>query len=136
MFLNGMVVNKIIQYIGYFMAVAGVVAFIWQKAIITEQRRDKVTHVEQKVANIERSMITKENVAQVVDSVFAAKLVPYIKDMNALRNSYVAFVKDRYIGANKPLTFDDFVKYMNGIEFELKMPIYDTVKIKITKKVK
>lgn len=123
--------KQIVQYIGYFMAVAGCVAFIWQKAIITEQRRDKATHTEQKIANIEKNMVTKTNIAEIVDSIFVVRLDTVIRNQNALRNSYVAFIRDRYVGKNAPLTFDDFEKYMNGIEFELKIPKPDSADFKI-----
>jgi len=119
--------GKIAQYIGYFLAVVSAVTVIWQKAIITEQRKEKVTQQDKRIESLEGLLVTKGDIANVVDSVIMIRLESLVKSQNALRASHVLLVKD----ISKSI--DGYIKYLNGIEFELKMPVRDTIKIQIRK---
>ena len=136
MFFNGMVMKQIVQYIGYVMAVWGVAVTIWTLSAKNTDKKYDVLDIKEEVVTLKQGMITKTEIANMLDSIVVERLEPVINGQNALRSSYVNFVKDVYISKGKPLTFDDFVKHMDGIEFELKTPKIDTMdfKIKIRKK--
>ena len=128
--------KQIVQYIGYVMAVWGIAVTIWTLSARNTDKKYDVLDIKKEVATLKQGMITKTEIADIMDSIVVERLEPIIAGQNALRSSYIRFVKDVYTNKGKPLTFDDFVKYMDGIEFELKIPKVDTMdfKIKITKK--
>ena len=118
------------------MAVWGVAVTIWTLSAKNADKKYEVADVKKQLTELQQDMITKNDIANVVDSIIVVRLKPVMTAQNALRTSYVQFVKDVYTNKGKSLTFDDFVKYMDGIEFELKTPKIDTMdfKIKIRKK--
>jgi hypothetical protein len=128
--------KQIAIYIGYVMGILGFAGIIWTYASKSADKQYEVADVKKQLTELQQNMITKNDIANVVDSIVVVRLKPIMNAQNALRTSYVQFVKDVYTNKGKSLTFDDFVKYMDGIEFELKTPKVDTMnfKIKIMKK--
>jgi hypothetical protein len=128
--------KQIATYIGYVMGILGFAGIIWTYASKSADKQYEVADVKKQLTELQQNMITKNDIANVVDSIVVVRLKPIMNAQNALRTSYVQFVKDVYTNKGKSLTFDDFVKYMDGIEFELKTPRVDTMdfQIKIRKK--
>lgn len=103
------------------MAVVGAVTVIWRVAVSFQknENRDELTTAE--ICEIRDEMITRTEWHVFTDSVYAhnyqmRRSMNEIKTgLNALRNSYVSYLRN-----DKGLTKDEFLNYMEGIEFELK----------------
>lgn len=113
--------KSIIQYIGYFMAVVGVVTVIWRIAVSFQKSESRDDVTTQELTEIKQEMITKTEWSVFTDSIYyhnvriENKMEDIKTGLNALRGSYVLHLRN-----DKNLTKDDFLKYMEGIEFELK----------------
>ena len=111
----------IIQYVGYFMALVGALTVIWRVAISFQKGEDRDMITNKEIIEIRDEMITRTEWSILVDSIshHTARMEGSMNEiktgLNALRNSYVSFVRNQ-----KNLTTDQFLKYMEGIEFELK----------------
>jgi len=109
--------DSIKVYIAAFMAVVGVVSFIWAAGVKSERKTNENQNIKQDVIEIKSNQIEQK---AKTDSLF--KVVSVIKsdqdkimeNQNAMRNSYV-----NYLTNQKSLTKEDFLKYMNGLEFQL-----------------
>ena len=95
----------------------GVIKFI-------DTAQDNATEIER----INSKMITKADVASIVDSVLTLKLTP-------LKDSYITLVTDMHKNQSRlfEVNFDKWIQYMNGVKFSLE-PIRqpDSIKIRIT----
>jgi len=113
--------KAIIQYIGYFMAIVGAVAVIWRIAVSFQKSESQNDINTSDIIEIRDEMVTRTDWHILTDSLYLhndrmRRSMSEIKTgLNNLRNSYVS-----YLRSDKTLTKDDFLKYMNGIEFELK----------------
>ena len=111
----------IIQYIGYFMAVVGMVTVIWRVAISFQKAEDRDSLTTQEICEIKEDMVKHTDWKIFVDSIYyhnfrmGEKMNDIKKGLNALRSSYVQYLRN-----DGSLTKDDFLQYMEGIEFELK----------------
>ena len=111
----------IIQYIGYFMAVVGMVTVIWRVAISFQKAEDRDSLTTQEICEIKEDMVKHTDWKIFVDSIYyhnfrmEEKMNDIKKGLNALRSSYVQYLRN-----DESLTKDDFLQYMEGIEFELK----------------
>lgn len=103
------------------MAVVGAVTVIWRVAISFQKNESRDEITTQEICEIREEMITKEQWHVFTDSVYAHNYrmrnsMNEIKTgLNALRNSYVSYLRNQ-----KGLTKEEFLNYMEGIEFELK----------------
>lgn len=113
--------KAVIQYIGYFMAVVGVVTVIWRIAVSFQKSEALNDHNASDIIEIRDEMVTRTDWHVLTDSLYVhnvrmSQSMNEIKTgLNNLRNSYVS-----YLRSDKGLTKDDFLRYMEGIEFELK----------------
>jgi hypothetical protein len=129
--------QSIIDYIKYFMAIAGAVTIMWRVAVSFQRGEDKT-------AQIEKEMVTKYDMKKLVDSItlynyrMERKMNDVIVGQNALRVSYIKHLRSAV--NEKTLSLDDFLEYMNGIEWvvspveDKRINYVDSFKIKITKK--
>jgi len=124
---------KIKEIVGYVMTVYSFAFTIWVLSNKQATKGLEFGELVKKVETIQETMLTTKDIEPVIDSI--AKIQLDVRKVtfsqNALRNSYVAFVKRAYT-ENKPLTFEEFVQYMQGIEFQLNIPKIDTSSFKIS----
>lgn len=119
------------------MAVVGALTVLWRVAISFQRGEDKTTQ-------IEKEMVTKYDMKKLVDSIsiynyrMENKMDAIISSQNALRTSYVKYLKSAV--NSKTLTLDNFLQYMEGIEWvvspieDKRINTVDSFKIKINKK--
>jgi len=113
--------QKLVQYISYFMAVIGAVTVIWRIAVSFQKADDMNADNTQEIIEIRNEMITRTQWYIFTDSVYnhnyrmRNSVEEIKKSLNNLRNSYVSYLRN-----DESLTKDDFLRYMEGIEFELK----------------
>jgi hypothetical protein len=131
--------KQIATYIGYVMGILGFAGVIWTYASKSANKDFNIANLKDKVENIEKNMVTKNDLKILTDSIglynyrMEQKVNALIKSNNNLRNSYVNYLK-----RDKTLKLDDFLKFMNGIEWVVS-PIEDKkidsmdFKIKINK---
>jgi hypothetical protein len=140
MFFNGMeLMERIIKYISYVLSVWSVITTVW---ILSAKNTDKKYDVK----DIRDNMVTKEEFRElkrtIDDYIFSSikKDNELITGYNKLKDSYALLVANSYEKKFKPMTFDEFKTYMNGIQWVVS-PIEDKrmndtidFKIKIRKK--
>lgn len=98
---------------GYFMTFVAVVTFIWTAGVKSERKtldnnsiKKDLQELKADVSKIDTLIIMIENIKSTQDII--------IENQNAMRESYVNYL------ANDPgLKKTDFLKYMEGLEFEL-----------------
>ena len=121
------------------MSVWAVLTTVWILSAKTASKDFDLGTLKETVNEIKLDMVTKEGLKVLVDSIrlynyrIEQKTNTLIKSTNNLRNSYVNYLK-----RDKTLTLEDFMKFMNGIEWVVS-PIEvkpDTIdfKIKVRKK--
>lgn len=111
-------IKTILRYVSYFLAIAGAVTVIWKVALYFDDKNDKTSTIETKLSIvIENQVMLKTNTDSMIIGLTAANknLTELTAAQNALRNSYV-----RYLVNDKALTKDDFLKFMEGLQWELK----------------
>jgi len=114
-------VKAIIQYVGYFMALVGAVTVIWRIAVSFQKADDLNIHNTEDIIEIRDDMVTKTEWYLFTDSIYnhnrrmRSSMNEIKVGLNNLRNSYVSYLRN-----DSRLTKDDFLRYMEGIEFELK----------------
>jgi len=104
-------------YWGYFMTIVAAVTFVWTVGVKSERKNNEKisTKEDLKELKILRAEDTKK-----LDSILFVVMNlqrgqnELVKNQNAMRNSYVTFLTNY-----KPLTLDQFIKLMNGLEFQL-----------------
>lgn len=124
--------------ISYIVGVLGFAGMVWTYASKSAGKDYSVANLKVDVAKIQTEMITKNELKVFADSIslynyrMEQKLNTLVKSNNNLRNSYVNYLK-----RDKTLKLEDFLKFMNGIEWVVS-PIedkrIDSFKIKINKK--
>lgn len=125
--------KQIFQYISYFMVILGFAGVVWTYAARSTEKNYDVRDIRNDLSELKQTVATKRDVCDLRDTITNYIYRSEKTDMaimnghNALRRSWSQYIKDN---TNQ---IDEFIRYMNGIEFELKMPVRDTVKIKITK---
>jgi len=103
------------------MAIVGAVAVIWRIAISFQKSETQNDDNTSDIIEIRDAMVTRTDWHVLTDSLYLhnARMRRGMNEiktgLNNLRNSYVA-----YLRSDKGLTKDDFLRYMEGIEFELK----------------
>ncbi|MDH7554351.1 MAG: hypothetical protein QHH74_11910 [Spirochaetota bacterium] len=103
------------------MTVVGVVTVIWRVAISFQKAEDRDNFTAQEIYEIKENMVRRTDWKIFVDSIYyynfrmEEKMNDIRKGLNALRSSYVQYLRN-----DESLTKDDFLQYMEGIEFELK----------------
>jgi hypothetical protein len=116
------------SYWGYFMTLVAITTFIWTLGIKAERKTHETAAFIKEVTEIKGAQVEERNK---LDSVLL--IVTEVRDkqselatnQNALRNSWV-----RYLSNDERLTKQDFLQYMEGIEFTVKpVPIVDTTKL-------
>jgi ABC-type tungstate transport system permease subunit len=134
-----MELKQIVQYISYAMSVWAVLTTVWILSAKNAGKDYNVANLKNDVAKIQTEMITKYEMKIFTDSIsyynyrMEQKLNTLVKSNNNLRNSYVNYLK-----RDKTLKLEDFLKFMNGIEWVVS-PLnndvkVDSFKIKINKK--
>jgi hypothetical protein len=114
----------VVQYIGYFMAILGALTVVWRIAISFQKGEDRDSHTTQEIIEIREDMITRYEWKTFTDSIYVhnhrmRNSMEEIKTgLNSLRTSYVSYIKDQ--SSQNALTVDQFIRYMDGVEFELK----------------
>jgi hypothetical protein len=128
------------SYVSYIVGILGFAGVIWTYATKSASKDFNVANLKSKAENIENNMVTKSDLKILTDSLslynyrMEQKVNTLVKSNNNLRNSYVNYLK-----RDKTLKLDDFLKFMNGIEWVVS-PIEDKridsvdFKIKIKKK--
>jgi hypothetical protein len=130
--------KEIMSYIGYIMGVLGFAGVVWTMATKTANKDYNVANLKADVTAMKDKMATKDDLKILKDSIFIytvrveQKVNEVTKGQNALRRNFVEYIK-----RDKTLKLDDFLKFMNGIEWVIQ-PVEnksDTgdVKIKIRK---
>ncbi len=108
---------NIFRYIGYFLATVGAVTAIWKLALFFDARDDNTHQINDKLETIVYVQ-TKQKAQN--DSILRSlglvrnDLNNLITSQNSLRSSYILFL------SKQPLTKEEFLLYMEGIQFELK----------------
>ena len=119
--------KSIMTYIGYVMGILGFAGVVWTYATRTADSRYDVITLKNDVIELNNKMVTKNDFKVLRDT-----LLQYIAQSestdktiiashNALQRSWKQYLKDNTIN------LEDFIKYMNGIEFELR---YDSMNYK------
>ena len=114
----------VVQYIGYFMAILGALTVVWRIAISFQKGEDRDSHTNEEIIEIREDMITRYEWKTFTDSIYVHNYrmrnsMEEIKTgLNSLRTSYVSYIKDQ--SSQNALTVDQFIRYMDGVEFELK----------------
>jgi hypothetical protein len=126
-------VKQFVQYISYIVGILGFAGIVWTYAAKSTEKDYDVRDLRKDVLELKHVVATKQDLMNLRDTVngFIYRSENTDKIMvgrlNDIRRNWSQYIKDN---TNQ---LDEFIRYMNGIEFELKMPVRDTVKIKITK---
>jgi len=104
-------------YWGYFTTVLAIGSFIWALGVKSERKNIEGVNVRKDVLEIKEIQKTQgqklDSIYDIVDKL-RKKQNELINNQNALRESYVKHLTD-----DKSLKLDDFLKYMNGLEFQI-----------------
>jgi len=123
--------KQIVTYIGYAMAVWGVVTTIWLLSAKNTRKEYDVSDLKKDVTELKNNMVTKHDMQDLRDSLqrFVLRSERVDKKIadnyNSLRRSYVTYLKDN------TSKIDNLIKYLNGIEFELNVPRPDSTDFKM-----
>jgi outer membrane PBP1 activator LpoA protein len=122
-------------YWGYAMTLVAAASFVWTLGVKSERKDNEKLTIKKDITQI---IITQKLQTQTVDSLF--NIVSILKNQqkqvidgqNAMRTSYV-----QYLSKDKNLTKEDFIKYMNGLEFQMvPLPLEKSVGTKQEYKIK
>lgn len=108
----------IFRIVGYFLATASAVTVIWGVATYFNKSETRTQHIEN---SLETIIETQQSESVKTDSLMfnVNRLNRNVNDLtgshNALRESYV-----NYLSHDDALTKEEFIDYMQGIEFEIK----------------
>lgn len=104
-------------YWGYFMTVVAAVTFIWTLGVKSGVKSKEKISVKEDIIEIKEQLIKEkqktDSLLVIVNNVKAGQN-NLIENQNAMRNSYVS-----YLSSRKFLTKEEFIKYMEKLEFEL-----------------
>jgi len=112
-------------YISYITFILGFAGIIWTYASKSAGKEYNVANLKKDVEKIQDVIITKSELKVLVDSIgkynarVEDKINKVVENQNALQISYTNYLK-----RDKTLTLDDFVKFMNGIQWVVS-PIED-----------
>lgn len=112
-------------YWGYFMTFVAAITFIWTLGVKSERKSNENISVKQDVIEIKDvQKIQSKNIDSLLIIIKDIQInqIKLTENQNAMRNSYV-----KYISNDKTLKLDDFLEYMNGIEFQIETPKDGTV---------
>jgi outer membrane PBP1 activator LpoA protein len=104
-------------YWGYAMTLIAAVTFVWTLGVKSERKDNEKITIKKDITQI---ITTQKTQTQKVDSLFIVVNIikkdqkQIVDGQNAIRKSYV-----QYLSKDKNLTKEDFIKYMNGLEFQL-----------------
>ena len=112
-------------YWGYFMTFVAAITFIWTLGVKSERKSNENISVKQDVTEIKDAQkVQSKNIDSLLIIIKDIQInqIKLTENQNAMRNSYV-----KYISNDKTLKLDDFLEYMNGIEFQIETPKDGTV---------
>ena len=104
-------------YWGYAMTLVAAATFVWTMGVKSERKDNEKIAIKKDITQI---ITTQKIQTQKVDSLYdivssmKKQQVEVINSQNAMRKSYV-----QYLSKDKNLTKEDFIKYMNGLEFQI-----------------
>jgi len=111
------ILKGVVKYVSLFTLIVGAVTIIWKTAVFFDDRGDQTVQIEEKLEVI----ITQQNEQDVkIDSLMQdvtlvrRQLTDLTSSQNSLRDSYV-----RYLSNDDALTKEEFIKYMEGIQFSV-----------------
>lgn len=117
--------KQVFKFIAYFLSTSAAIGVIWGIAVYfnNKDNKDQVTDTQievviQRLDKIDAKQIeTGSKVDLLIEQGddLSNKLDETIEAQNALRNSYV-----KYLTNDEALTKDEFLRYMDGVQFELK----------------
>ena len=131
--------KQIGQYISYIMGILGFAGIVWTYATRHADTDYNVNDIRKDLSALKETVATKRDVADLRDTIMnfitrsEKKDMAIINNLNAQRRSWTAWLRDNV------KKIDDWVRYMDGLEFELvnsenlKSKFPDT-KIRIVKK--
>jgi hypothetical protein len=133
------VIKTLITYIGYVMAIIGFATVVWRVAVSFQKGTEHDTRVDEKLVQVVEFQKDQKQCMdsltlryeEIRQSVRDLNVLTYeiLQKQNALRNSYV-----RYIQADERLTKEEFINYMEGVQWTI-MPIkQDTMQYRISVK--
>jgi len=102
---------------GYFSTLLAVGSFIWTLGVKSERKIFEKVNIKENIVEVQK--VQKQQSEQ-LDSIYAIidklriKQSQIIDNQNSLRQSYV-----NYVSNDKSLKLNDFLKYMDGLEFEI-----------------
>jgi hypothetical protein len=126
-----MITEKIVDYIKNMMLVISFGTAIWAMSAKSTSTKVQVDDLKEDISDIKENMLTNTTLINFQDSMFAAvavmktDIITVTKSQNALRNSYVRWAKDH------TKEYDELMKYLQVIEFELVVPKVDSTDLKI-----
>ena len=124
-------IEKVTDYIKNIMLVISFGTAVWAMSAKSTSTKVQVDDLKEDVLSIKENMLTNTTLINFQDSIFAAvtvmktDIITVTKSQNALRNSYVRWAKDH------TKEYDELMKYLQGIEFELVVPKVDSTDLKI-----
>jgi hypothetical protein len=105
------------SYIAAIMAVIGLVSFIWAVGVKSERKTNESEGIKKDVTEIKNIQIkqsAKTDSLYNIVTIIKKEQSELTKGQNAMRNSWVYWLTNQ-----KSLTKEDFIKYMNGLEFQI-----------------
>jgi hypothetical protein len=124
-------IEKVTDYIKNIMLVISFGTAVWAMSAKSTSTKVQVDDLKEDILSIKENMLTNTTLINFQDSIFAAvtvmktDIITVTKNQNALRNSYVRWAKDH------TKEYDELMKYLQGIEFELVVPKVDSTDLKI-----
>jgi len=124
-------IEKVTDYIKNIMLVISFGTAVWAMSAKSTSTKVQVDDLKEDILSIKENMLTNTTLINFQDSIFAAvtvmktDIITVTKSQNALRNSYVRWAKDH------TKEYDELMKYLQGIEFELVVPKVDSTDLKI-----
>jgi hypothetical protein len=124
--------KQLMGYIGYIMGILGFAGVIWTYATKSAGKDYDIAELKEDIEVIQECMITQDEFRGIKDSIYLYnyrvedKLNDIINSQNALRRSYVSYLKH-----DSSLTKEDFIELMNGIEWIITPPKVDSANFKI-----
>jgi hypothetical protein len=110
------VIGNIAKYIGYIMGIIGFAAVIWTWAAKSTAKDYDVSALKNDMTELKTDAITKEDIKVLTDSlsfynaVMEQKMNEVINAQNALRRSYIKYIKSAVPNRDK------YLELMKGVE--------------------
>ena len=106
---------------GYFMTVVAIGTFVWTLGVKSERKNVDTASIKKTIESLKSDNQKIDTLIIMVNDIKETQQT-LIESQNALRDSYV-----KYLVNDPGLKKQDFLNYMQGLEFQIEMPVLPEV---------